>query len=357
MLHRLRSRKRALRLASGLVLLLVVSAASVAQARVERVLWTHPRSDVTGFEMRVRPLDGGSVETHDASVNAVNDIYTYDVEVGDADVAISMRAIGPGGELSAWTTEQTRLAPASSDPTVDPGPGTALPPTSGADARFDFGSVAPGTAIAGWVDTRANYSLSVDDSIFRVTAVGGNRMLHTDVTAFAVHTHMTGGNAAWSNASIRGRMAIDHPNAEIGITLYSEYPTNDAYYRIGRRDGEPIRFAARPGMSCSQDRSNLVPAAGDWLRFEIDVIDEGSQNRIRAKVWRQGDGEPADPQIECVDSRSDRPTEGAFGVFAGGPGNKYWDDLEIFQGESSGSGGGSPSPPAPPTLIQIIRVE
>ena len=51
----------------------------------------------------------------------------------------------------------------------------------------------------------------------------------------------------------------------------------------------------------------------------------------------------------------DEATEGSVGVWSGGPGLKYWDDFEIFQGITSG--GSSPTAPLPPLLIQIVPFE
>ena len=149
---------------------------------------------------------------------------------------------------------------------------------------------------------------------------------------------------------------MDHPDAAIGVTTYSGYPTEDAYYRVGRESGGSFRFTGRPGIACSTADSGLTPAAGEWIRFEIDVVDEDVQNRIRAKLWRQSEPEPSTPQIECVDSRSTRPTQGTFGVWSAGPGTKYWDDFEAFQGDPLDGGGQTLPPPRPPVLLQIIPV-
>ncbi|MCR9093712.1 MAG: hypothetical protein NXI30_05825 [bacterium] len=355
--------------ASGLAVAFLL-VASVAEARLESLHWTHPRTDATAFDVRVQPLAGGAAQVTSLGLPTPDGqgVFAAGVEVGDGDVSISMRAYGPGGSVSDWSNAQVRLGdgtpppplppdpPAPEDPTVEPGSGTEIPPTAGAAARFDWDTDSSGTVVPGWVDTDADFSLDVDDALFRLVWNSGNRMLTTSSTASDIHSHAVAAGNIRSNFEVRGRMAIDHPDAEIGITTYSQYPSSDAYYRIGRAAGESFRFVGRPGVACTSADSGVVPAAGDWLRFEIDVVDEVSHNRIRAKVWRFGESEPSAPQIECVDASANRPRQGTIGVWAGGPGSKYWDDLEIFQGVSSG--GGSPAEaPLPPLLLQIERFD
>lgn len=335
--------------------------AATAEARLETLRWTHPLDDATDFEVRIRTLSSGSTQVVSLGISGRpgGTEYVDQVEVGFGDVELQLRAIGPGGIVSVWNDAQLRTGPPAPapepepepdpDPTVDPGAGTPIPPTAGAAVRFDFADDAPGTNIDGWVDTRENYSLSVDDSLFSVQEVAGNRVLRTVSTATAIHAHAVAD--VRSNFEVRGRFAIDHPDGEIGVTTYSSYPNEDGYYRIGRAGGETLRFVARPGVVCANSDTGLTPAAGQWIRFELDVRDEGDQNRIVAKVWPADTSEPALPQIDCVDDRAQRPSRGSVGVWSGGSGAKYWDDFEIFQGVS---GGGQPAAPLPPLLIQIV---
>lgn len=353
------ARKKARSVAVIAVAAASLGLASVAQARLETVRWTHSRSDALDFELRVLSVDDASTQVLSLGTpgQAVGTGYVEQVEVGDGDVELSLRAVGPGGVRSDWNGAILRIDPngpapdpePEPGPEVDPGAGETIPPTAGAAVRFNFTNDAPGNSVNGWVDTRANYSLSVDDSLFDVATVGGNRMLHTDSTQDAIHAHAT--SDVRGNFEVRGRMAIDHPDAEIGVTSYSAYPSQDAYYRIGRASGESFRFVSRPGVVCANADSGLVPAAGDWIRFEFDVRDEGSHNRIVAKLWRATDAEPGTPQIDCIDTGAGRPQQGSIGVWAGGPGQKYWDDFELFQGVT---GGGAPAAPLPPLLIQIV---
>lgn len=335
--------------------------AASAEARLETLRWTHPRSDASDFEVRVLTLSTSSslIRSLGVSGQPVGTGYVADVEVGDGDVEIQLRALGPGGEASSWTNALLRRGPDAPTPPapeptpeIDPGAGTPIPPTAGAALRMDFSGDAPGASVDGWVDTAANYSLSVDDQLFEVVSVEGNRMLSTDSTQNAIHSTATG--TVRNNFEVRGRMAIDHPDGQIGVTTYSAYPNADLHYRISNEAGESFRFVARPGVVCESADSGVSPAAGQWIRFELDVRDEGNQNRIVAKVWPASQSEPASPQIDCVDSSAGRPTQGAIGVWSSGLGRKFWDDFETFQGVT---GGGSASAPLPPLLIQIVPFE
>lgn len=343
-----------------------VMAAFQAHARPELLRWAHPSpGEVQDFEARVRAADGSGEQIVSLSVPPLQaGIYEATIEVGDGHKLIALRATGPGGVQSVWSSERFRADPSGSggstgggggtggggDGSVPVGAGTALTPTPGATQRFDFASATDGPSVAPWVDTRANYSLQTDDSLFGVTSLGSNRVLFTDSNESDIHTHADGNSNVWGDYEVRGRMAIDHPSASIGVTTYSQYRTSDAYYRLGRSDGGPFAIEGRPALSCSNSGNLVTPSAGEWYRFEFDVQDMGSSNRVRAKVWRQGDSEPSDYTMSCVDSSAQRPSGGRIGVWASGTGSKYWDDFEVVLGQGSGSN----EPPAPPVLIQVI---
>lgn len=341
---------------------MLLAVAVEAQARTELLRWAHPSNDVQLFEVRVNFADG-STQILPLGVPTLGQggIYEASVEVGDGDVTVALRATGPNSVQSAWSVTQTRLGSGSPPaPTPDPGGsttvpvggGSTIPPTVGAEIHVDFSTDPVGNVANGWVDTASGHSLVVDDSLFDVVQVGGNHVLHTGSDDLDIHSHLSASGSSWSNFELRGRMAVDQPDSSIGVTTYSGYHGTDTYYRLGRTAGGSIRLEGRPALSCSGTDSGLVPSAGEWIRFELDVIDNGSNNRVRAKVWRQGSTEPANPQIDCVDSSGGRPTQGTFGVWASGPGQKYWDDFEVMQGVA----GLPATPPEPPVLLQILPV-
>ena len=122
MLDRSRIRARLPQLAISLAAALLAFA-SVAEARLERVRWTHPRGDVQSFDVRVRVLSAATSDQRSLGLPAPGSsgVYEANVEVGDSDVEISLRAHGPGGTVSAWTATQIRRA--------EPAPASPAPPT------------------------------------------------------------------------------------------------------------------------------------------------------------------------------------------------------------------------------------
>ena len=85
----------------------------------------------------------------------------------------------------------------------------------------------------------------------------------------------------------------------------------------------------------------------------MTIVNEGTGNRMTATVWKQGDPKPSSPQANCVDTASNRPLSGTVGVWSGGTGAKYWDDLEVV----AISGPPAPTgPPDPPILLSVEPV-
>ena len=330
--------------------------ASEAQARSEVLRFSHPRSDVQSFDARVEDAGGNAADrVVSLGLPSRDGSGTYFSEIDvEGDVLVSLRATGPS-DTSGWSAPRLFEGPPGETPTTVPvGAGVAIPPTAGAAARMDFGTSGSGPSIDGWVDTRSNFSLAVDDSLFSRIILGGNRMLHTNSTDADIHAHVTGLGSPWTNVEVRGRMATDDNDASIGVTTYSGYPAADTYYRLGRSGGQNFRLEGRPGLSCSSvDAGFGNNIAGRWIRFELDVEENAASNRIRAKVWFADQAEPSSPQIDCTDNSAGRPRSGTIGVWSGGDGNKFWDDFEVFQGV-----GNLPTqPPAPPVLLQIIPVQ
>jgi hypothetical protein len=332
--------------------------ASEAQARSEVLRFSHSRSDVQSFDARVQDATGNATER---SVNlglpSQDGSGTYFAEIDvEGDVLVSLSATGPS-DTSHWSAPRLFEGPPRETPSTIPvGAGVSITPTAGAVARMDFGTSAGGPFVDGWLDTQRDFSLSQDDSLFSTITLGGNRMLHTNSTDLDIHAHVSGGGNPWANIEVRGRMATDDNDASIGITTYSGYPATDAYYRLGRSGGESFRLEGRPRLACSSNNTGFGGSiAGRWIRFELDVEENAANNRIRAKVWFADEpgSKPVSPQIDCTDNSASRPRNGTIGVWSGGDGNKFWDDLEVFQGV----GNLPTSPPAPPTLLQIIPVQ
>jgi hypothetical protein len=101
-------------------------------------------------------------------------------------------------------------------------------------------------------------------------------------------------------------------------------------------------------MTCNTTETGVVPVAGTWYSFKIWLQTLPTQTILQASVWREGNSEPADWQIDCYDETSGRLTEGTVGVWSMGDGAKYWDDLDVVPLVAP-----RPPPPAAPAVLPL----
>jgi uncharacterized repeat protein (TIGR02543 family) len=197
----------------------------------------------------------------------------------------------------------------------------------------DFQAYASGADPVDWLDTGAGNSLEEED-LFEVLNLGGGRVFGTTSTAANIHSHYVGaGSAAFSSYEYSGRMRMTSSGSGIGVTFLSQYPQADAYYRL-RRHGSSGSFhlSRHPegtSITAGTTDTGVVPDPNDWYLFRIRVEDTGIRTEIRAKVWEEGESEPADWQVDCYDANPTRLAAGTVGVWSYSSGNKYWDDLEV----------------------------
>jgi uncharacterized repeat protein (TIGR02543 family) len=196
--------------------------------------------------------------------------------------------------------------------------------------ELDFESLAPGDDPADWMDTDASNSLVENDALFDVQTVSGTQALGTTSTATNIHSHYIGGEAEpLLSYEISGRMQIEQAAGGIGVTAFSEFPIAAAYYRLRRFDGTDFHLSPL-GTSLEGDLdTGVVPTAGVWYRFRLRIEDDGNATLVQAKVWQDGQAEPADWQADASDASPGRLTAGTFGVWSMGSGAKYWDDLAL----------------------------
>ena len=124
-------------------------------------------------------------------------------------------------------------------------------------------------------------------------------------------------------------MQVTHPDGGVGVTIYSDYPDSDGYYRLRRYRGSAFHLSPHgsSGACVGSTETDVRPSALRWYQFRIQAFAEDSGVRVRAKVWEQGQAEP-DWQADCFHSA---PHSSGFpGVWSMGPGEKYWDDLELI---------------------------
>lgn len=333
---------RATRGAGVLAILIVALGAQAAAARTQVVRWSHPTPGrVAGFEIHwgvSGPGNYSQVEDTLPSPDAQG-VYAYALTVGDQDtVYVTVRAYDADGNLSPFSREGTGPGQAPGDP-GEPLP----PPAEGALLYESFENLPTGLFVQGWVDTAANNSLTENDSLFGVVDLGGNRVFTTSSSDVNIHSHyVSGDSASWASYEVRGRVRIDNSLAGIGVTAYSQYTQQDAYYRLRRVGTEAFELNAHgPGaLSCSQPNTGVEPALNQWYEIRLQIEPQGDGNDVRAKVWRQGDAEPASWQAVCHDAGASRPLAGTVGVWSMGSGTKYWDDLQVLGLGSGGSTGG-----------------
>ncbi|UCE04717.1 MAG: hypothetical protein JSW07_13960 [bacterium] len=186
-----------------------------------------------------------------------------------------------------------------------------------------------------WKDTGADYSFEEDTSLFKTTEVEGKMAFGTSSQLTSIHSHYNApGVLDWTNYIFTGRMYINNQNRGIGVTFFSHYPENqDRYYILTRYDANrTFHIEVRPDED-QQIRgtidSGVNPERKTWYRFYIEVEDSGSQTNIRAKIWKDGEPEPSDFQIDAYDDSANRILSGTVGLYTEGHGAKYFDDLKV----------------------------
>lgn len=183
-----------------------------------------------------------------------------------------------------------------------------------------------------WLDTEKNNSFVEDPNFFTTRALQNTIVFGTDSGDTNIHSHYIGEDALnWTNYTYTGRMYITDSGAGIGVTFFSRYPEGrDVYYRLRRYSRKPKFHVSAHGTSLKGNRdSGVAPDVETWYRFHIEVEDTGTRTNIRAKVWKEGEDEPADFQIDAYDNRSSRISSGTVGVWTMGSGTKLFDDLEV----------------------------
>lgn len=368
---RVRALRRGIRSVLGAVAL-SLALGQAAEARVETLRWSHSRvADVDGFKIHTGPSAGSYPTTINVGKpSSSNGVFSYNLNVSDsATVYVAVTAYG-AGFLESFHSAAKKLAPVAitpppsptppptpspPPPSPTPAPTSSPPPPSGTLWSQDFQFTATGTSVSGWLDTGSGNSLSENDSLFRVVDVSGNRVLSTSADQSNVHSHyVSSGAAEWTNYEVRGRMRSSDPTGGVGITMYSQYPRADVYYRLRAYRGGAFEMAPHPdgaAVACVPETTGVVPAANAWYRFRLRVTPLSGANSIQAKVWADGKTEPSPWQTTCTDARSNRPRKGAMGTWHAGPGTSQWDDLQVHQ---LGGSSVAPTPPPPPPVLLPI---
>jgi len=182
-----------------------------------------------------------------------------------------------------------------------------------------------------WFDTARRNSTNEAPSLFDTRIAADNVVFGTDSRSTNIHSHYNGPDAGiWTNYTYTGRLYISDNSGGIGITFLSRYPDDDVYYRLRRYSRKPEFYISPHGTSVrGETQSGVRAEAGSWYLFRIEVEDTGAQTNIRAKIWKEGEEEPEEFQIDAYDDSGSRITSGTVGVWTMGRGSKLFDDLEV----------------------------
>jgi len=211
----------------------------------------------------------------------------------------------------------------------------------------DFESYVLGESPEGWLDTRGGTPAAEDSTLFGIMEVDGSAVLGSVSVESDIYSHLDESTAgAWYDYETSGRMRIDDARGEIGVTVLSDYPHSDSYYRLRRvADGEfelASHLEQDAPVCVSKTTTGVVPEPGTWVRFRLQAFDDGDAPRLRAKVWPEGKDEPADWQADCTRVGAELGWQGVPGVWSSGDGGKYWDEIEVRSLSV-----GAPDDPAP----------
>jgi hypothetical protein len=200
------------------------------------------------------------------------------------------------------------------------------------DYADDFQSYPLNSDPADWFDTGSNNSLTFSDH-FKVFNNDNNQVFGTTSTLSNIHSHYTNFDIAPTGGGYEftGRMMMTAVDSGLGVTFFSDYADSDAYYRLRRYGtGGSLHLEPHSTIVTGTIDSGFVPVVNIWHRFRIEVYDTNSQTNIKAMIWRDGQPEPTDWQIDAYDDTPSRLTSGKIGVWSAFSGEKYWDELAVI---------------------------
>ncbi|MBV9494352.1 MAG: Ig-like domain-containing protein [Acidobacteria bacterium] len=244
-----------------------------------------------------------------------------------------------------------------------------------------FDSYQPNRSVTGWSDTRVGSSRVIHefttyrDPLRSSNIVYGDRQSesgeHLLAGAHAVQTLHDDGHgddrtgyfstlttktfAGQGRFELKGRFLRTKDSTRIGFTFFSSYPEKDQYYLIGTgakhyqhddcdddhliagalhndsdhgeddRNMELVGFSA--GYLTGDTESSFVPDDDRWYWFRIQVDNASGVTSIRARFWADGASEPSTWPIDARDNGTTRLITGRIGMWSGGSGDAFIDDL------------------------------
>jgi len=171
-----------------------------------------------------------------------------------------------------------------------------------------------------------------DDSLFKVFDLGGEKVFGTASTLSNIHSHYMNSSSGIDTASgyeYTGRMMMNDARSGIGVTFFSQYPSEDKYYRLRRYNNKSFHISPHGTRVVGDMDTDVIPVADLWYWFKVQVEDKNGRTEIRAKIWAEGTTEPIGWQVDCYDESSSRLIAGVIGLWSYNSGAKFWDDLSV----------------------------
>ena len=179
-----------------------------------------------------------------------------------------------------------------------------------------------------WLDQEAD---TTDRDDYQILWSGESEALGTEYTGSSiVYSHYAiPGSDVWDNYEYTGKLKVTD-DGEIGVSVYSSYPQDEQKaYLLYRQANGGFQLGA-VGSTLEEDiLLEVTPTVDSWYQFRIQIGTETDGVSLRAKVWLDGQSEPADWQAFAIDTSGSRLTAGTVGVRSTGAGNKYFDDLKV----------------------------
>jgi len=169
---------------------------------------------------------------------------------------------------------------------------------------------------------------------FFIAKYSGGQCLQSNESTRNSYSHflIRGSREAWKNYTYTGKFRQSKPDSGgLGFTFYSQFDRGlDRFFRL-RRIGGDETFVLSP-HGAQPPKGDIYVAtkinADIWYRFKISCTTSGHRAQISARVWRDGDEEPANWQADAVDALAPF-ADGTVGVWSHGKGMHQFDDLVV----------------------------
>ncbi len=184
--------------------------------------------------------------------------------------------------------------------------------------------------ITEFIDTDQNNSLQENDNLFQVEELSDSSLaLVTTSTKSNIHSHLDLGISLRS-MTYSGSMMGSDSKSGMGVTFLSKYPLSDDYYRLRTYAGRAFELSGHGrGVACDGIKSDIIPKAGAWYKYEVQVQVKEDQTQISAAIWDASKDRNTAEILVCQDKSSSRLKEGTIGVWAHGAGKKHWSDFNL----------------------------